>query len=163
MREPPWERFEYDGAAYHDIASVLNAASSLSAALDFVRRLTLSVVMGNGDMHLKNVSLIYTEGGDTPELAPNYDLLSTVPYIPTDGLALSLGGERAFKALTPSRWRVFASRARLPEAAVMKAVTETARSIDAHWWTLPERATVPPTVLARIDAHVRTMLPILTS
>ena len=149
---------KYDGAAYHDIASVLNAASSLSAALDFVRRLTLAVVMGNGDMHLKNVSLIYTKGGDAPELAPNYGLLSTVPYMPTAGLALSLGGERTFRALTPSHWRLFANRARLPEAAVLQAVAETARRIDAHWWTLPERATVPAAVLTRIDAHVRTML-----
>lgn len=38
-----------------------------------VRRLTFSVVMGNGDMHLKNWSLIYPGAGDTPALAPVYD------------------------------------------------------------------------------------------
>ncbi|MGV2981931.1 type II toxin-antitoxin system HipA family toxin, partial [Camelimonas sp. ID_303_24] len=42
---------KYDGAASHDIASVLNVAISPFAALEFVRRLTFSVVMGNGDMH----------------------------------------------------------------------------------------------------------------
>jgi len=55
----------------------------------------------------------------------------------------------------------FARRARLPEHAVVQAVRNTAASVDAHWWTLPERARVPPVVLERIDAHVRTMLPIL--
>lgn len=152
---------KYSGAAYHDIASALNVAISPLAALEFVRRLTLSVVMGNGDMHLKNWSLIYPGDGDAPAIAPIYDVLSTISYIPADGLALSLGSERAFKALTTARWKAFASRARLPEPAVLKAVTETVRRIDAHWWTLPEREVVPPVVLERIDAHVKAMVPIL--
>ena len=40
---------KYDGAAYHDIASVLSVAVSLPAAPEFVRRLTFAVVMGNSD------------------------------------------------------------------------------------------------------------------
>lgn len=152
---------KYDGAASHDIASVLNVAISPFAALEFVRRLTFSVVMGNGDMHLKNWSLIYPDDGDTPALAPVYDMLSTVPYIPADGLALSLGGERAFKGLTLARWKTFANRARIPEPAVLKVVAETVKSIDGLWWTLPERKVVPPHVLERIDSHVKAMLPIL--
>jgi len=154
---------KYDGAACHDIASVLTMAISPVAALEFVRRLAFAVIMGNGDMHLKNWSLIYRGDGDTPALAPIYDMLSTVAYIPTDGLALSLGGERAFRALAPSRWKLFADRARLPEAAVLNSVAATARAIDAHWWMLPERSVVPPSVLGRIDAHVNSMLPILTA
>ena len=89
-------------------------------------------------------------------------MLSTVPYIPADGLALSLGGERAFKGLAPARWKTFANRARLPEPAVLKAVVETVKRIDTKWWTLPEREVLPPLVLERIDAHVKTMIPILT-
>lgn len=152
---------KYEGAAYHDIAAALNVAISPIAALEFVRRLTLSVVMGNGDMHLKNWSLIYPGDGNSPALAPIYDVLSTVPYIPADNLALSLGGERAFKALTLSRWKAFANRARLPEPAVLKTVSETVRRIDAHWWKLPERDAIPSIVLERIDAHVRAMTPVL--
>ncbi|MDQ0323618.1 serine/threonine protein kinase HipA of HipAB toxin-antitoxin module [Pararhizobium capsulatum DSM 1112] len=44
---------KYEGAAYHDIASALGAAVSSKAALEFVRRLALSAITGNGDMHLK--------------------------------------------------------------------------------------------------------------
>ncbi|MPL84729.1 Serine/threonine-protein kinase toxin HipA [bioreactor metagenome] len=152
---------KYEGAAYHDIASALSIAISPLAALEFVRRLALSVIMGNGDMHLKNWSLIYPEDGNAPTLAPVYDLLSTIPYLPADDLALSLGGERAFKALTSARWKTFANRAKLPEPAVLKAVAETVQAVDAHWWDLPERAVVPGAVLERIDAHVRTMTAIL--
>jgi len=152
---------KYDAAAYHDIAAALGVAISPPAALEFVRRLVLAVITGNGDMHLKNWSLIYPGDGNLPALAPIYDVLSTVPYIPADTLALSLGGERSFKALTAERWKVFANRARLPEPAVLEAVVETVARVHAHWWKLPEREVVPLNVLERIDAHVRAMTPIL--
>ena len=154
---------KYEGAAYHDIAAALTAAVSPAAALEFVRRLALAVVTGNGYMHLKNWSLIYLGNGSSPALAPVYDLLSTVPYIPADNLALSLGGERSFKALSAPRWKAFANRARLPEPAVMKAVVETVARVNRYWWTLPERAAVPLSVLERIDAHLSAMTPILNS
>lgn len=154
---------KYEGAAYHDIAAALNTAVSPAAALEFVRRLALSVVTGNGDMHLKNWSLIYLGDGCAPTLAPIYDVLSTVPYIPADSMALSLGGERSFKALSAPRWKSFANRARLPEPAVLQAVVETVEHVNEHWWHLPERAVVPGAVIERIDAHVRAMTPILNS
>ncbi|PZR87017.1 MAG: toxin HipA [Stutzerimonas stutzeri] len=154
---------KYDGAAYHDIAAALSAAVSPTAALEFVRRLALMAVTGNGDMHLKNWSLIYRGNGDKPEFAPIYDVLSTVPYLPADALALSLGGERSFRALAAPRWKAFANRARLPEPAVLKAVVGVVERVNAHWWGLPERAVVPENVLQRIDEHVRTMTPILST
>jgi serine/threonine-protein kinase HipA len=152
---------KYEGAAYHDIAAALNTVVSLAAALEFVRRLALAVATGNGDMHLKNWSLIYQGDGDSPTLAPIYDVLSTVPYLPADSMALSLGGERSFKALSAPCWKSFANRARLPEPAVLKAVVETVDRVHEHWWHLPERAAVPGTVLDRIDAHVNAITPVL--
>lgn len=152
---------KYEGAAYHDIAAALAVAISTPAALEFVRRLALAALTGNGDMHVKNWSLIYPGSGNKPALAPVYDVLSTVPYIPADSMALSLAGERAFKALTAQRWRSFANRARLPEPAVLKAVAETVDRVDQLWWSLPERAVIPDRVLERIDAHVRLMMPVL--
>lgn len=156
---------KYEGAAYHDIAAALNVAISPAAALEFVRRLALAAITGNGDMHLKNWSLIYRGDGSTPTLAlaPVYDVLSTVPYIPADSMALSLGGERSFKALSAPRWKSFANRARLPEPTVLRAVVDTVMSVNEHWWKLPERTVVPAAVLERIDAHVMAMTPILLS
>lgn len=152
---------KYEGAAYHDIAAALGVAVSSAAALEFVRRLALAVLTGNGDMHLKNWSLIYHGKGDRPALAPVYDVLSTVPYIPSDDMALSLAGERPFKAMNAQRWKVFAHRARLPEAAVLKAVTETVERVNQSWWSLPERAVLPDRVLERVDAHIKLISPIL--
>jgi serine/threonine-protein kinase HipA len=152
---------KYEGAAYHDIASALSVAVAPTAALEFVRRLALTVITGNGDMHLKNWSVIYRGDGGKPELAPIYDVLSTVPYLPADAMALSLGGERSFKALAAPRWKAFANRAKLPEPAVLKAVVGVVARVNEHWWDLPERAVIPEKVLKRIDEHVRVMTPIL--
>ena len=152
---------KYEGAAYHDIAAALNVAVSSTAALEFVRRLALAAITGNGDMHLKNWSLIYTGAGYKPQFAPVYDVLSTIPYIPADAMALSLAGERPFKALNVQRWKAFANRARLPEAAVLKAVVDTVGRVNDVSWSLPERSVAPAKVLERIDRHVRLMTPIL--
>lgn len=152
---------KYTGAAYHNIAAALNSGVSFDAAIEFVRRLALTALTGNGDMHLKNWSLLYPGDGRTPTLSPVYDVLSTIPYLPKDGMALSLAGEKSFKALTQERWRSFANRSRLPEGAVMTAVAETAADVRAKWSVLPERDVVPAQVLERIDAHVDEMAAIL--
>ncbi|TPJ77189.1 HipA domain-containing protein [Mesorhizobium sp. B2-6-2] len=153
---------KYEGV-YHAIAAILHEAVGPGAALEFVRRLTLAAVTGNGDMHLKNWSLVYKGDGTSPTLAPTYDLLSTVPYIPTDSVALSFAGERSFRAMTASRWKSFARRARLPEQAVMNAVVETVSLVNERWWQLPERKVVPAEILTSIDAHIKAMTPILNT
>lgn len=152
---------KYTGAAYHNIASALTSGVSFDSALEFVRRLALAAMVGNGDMHLKNWSLLYPADGLKPTLSPVYDVLSTIPYIPKDGLALSLAGEKSFKALTLERWRNFANRSRLPEGAVMSAVAETAAAVRGKWSVLAERDVVPAQVLERIDAHIDEMAAIL--
>lgn len=152
---------KYTGATYHNIAAALTSGVSFDAAIEFVRRLALTALTGNGDMHLKNWSLLYSGDGRTPTLSPVYDLLSTIPYLPKDGMALSLAGEKSFKALTQERWRSFANRSRLPEGAVVTAVAETAAIVRDKWSVLPERDVVPAQVLERIDAHVDEMAAIL--
>jgi serine/threonine-protein kinase HipA len=152
---------KYTGGSYHNIATALNTAIGYEAAIEFVRRLAFAAIIGNGDMHLKNWSVFYPGEGRRPELAPVYDVLSTVPYIPRDGMALSLAGEKSFKALTPDRWRNFANRCRLPEGSVEMAVAEVVASVRDKWPTLPERDVVPSTVLERIDAHFDAMAAVL--
>lgn len=152
---------KYEGGSYHDIGRALNAAVSVDAAMEYVRRLAFTALIGNGDMHLKNWSTIYSGDGRTPALAPVYDFLSTVPYLPKDQMALSLGGEKPFKALIPAVWRKFSNRARLPENAVLSAVKEVVTSVNELWWKLPERDVVQASVLEKIDDHIRIMSKVL--
>ena len=105
--------------------------------------------------------MIYPGDGRKPQLAPVYDVLSSIAYLPDDKFAPSLDGEKAFKGLTQDHWRNFANRARLPEGAVLKAVAETAAAVHDLWPKLPERDVVPKAVLELIDKHVAAMTPIL--
>src|SRR5690349_13761480 len=55
--------------------------------------------------------------------------------------------------MNAQRWREFANRARLPEGACLRAVTDTVHRVNDLWCSLPEREVVPAKVLERIDAH----------
>ena len=68
------------------------------------RRLVFNVLMGNGDAHIKNWSLIY-DNPLRPRLAPAYDLVSTVAYTTHDtSIALNMAGVKRSKSSrsTPS-------------------------------------------------------------
>lgn len=65
-----------------------------AAREQFFAALVLSVMVRNGDAHLKNFGVLY----DTPEapvrLAPVYDVVTTTAYLPKDLPALSLAGTK---------------------------------------------------------------------
>jgi len=66
----------------NDIAEALQAACAAPAVavLRFVELVAFSYLIGNGDLHGKNVSVAWAPATELPELTPAYDLLSTVPY-----------------------------------------------------------------------------------
>jgi serine/threonine-protein kinase HipA len=70
---------------------------------DLFKLFVLNCALRNGDAHLKNFGIIYEDVTGPARLAPAYDLVSTVPYIPNDGMALTLNGSTSWpdrKALT---------------------------------------------------------------
>jgi serine/threonine-protein kinase HipA len=87
---------------YETVASLLYRRHDTSALVQFARRLAFMVVIGNGDGHLKNWSLIYRDPR-RPTLAPAYDLVATAPYRvngAAEDLALKFGGSRLFSRVT---------------------------------------------------------------
>lgn len=80
-----------------------HVASSKTQLFD---QIALSCIVGNGDAHLKNFGVLYTDpqAGDV-RMAPAYDIVNTTCYIPEDGLALSLKGNRS----------LFAARVDIPD------------------------------------------------
>ncbi|MGC2602250.1 MAG: HipA domain-containing protein, partial [Rhodomicrobium sp.] len=46
----------------------------------------------NGDAHLKNFGILYSDVNGEAELAPVYDLVTTTAYLPQDAMALTLNG-----------------------------------------------------------------------
>jgi len=99
----------YPEAKYHGSYETLAALSyrnrDLNSLQEFTRRLTFNILIGNGDAHLKNWSLIYPDGRNAT-LAPAYDLVSTFVYRPSiegpEQVALRLGGSKRFEDARPA-------------------------------------------------------------
>lgn len=144
---------KYKRRSYANIAAVLWAETGEEGAYAFVRRLVLSVLIGNADMHLKNWSLLYPDGR-LPILAPAYDFVSTIPYLPGDSLALSFGGSRDLHGITTDQVRRFADRAGLPVSPVWEIVRETAERTVEEWRRLDERSVLPSDLRGLVDAQI---------
>jgi len=145
---------KYRQASYEDLARVLWAEAGRPDVAEYARRLAFTALIGNGDMHLKNWSLIYRDGR-TPRLAPAYDFVSTVAYLPDDRLALSLGGTRRWTDVSADLFRRFASKAGLPESLVVDAALETADRFREAWEHHDVVGRLPAPLRARVSEHVK--------
>lgn len=86
------------------------------------------MVDGNGDMHLKNFSLLSGEDG-LHRLSPAYDLVCTRLVIQGDPLALPVGGKR--DGLTRQDWLGFARYSQIPERSAQRVLATIVSSLDA--------------------------------
>jgi serine/threonine-protein kinase HipA len=145
---------KYEGHSYANLAAVLWAETGESGAYEFVRRLVFSVLIGNGDMHLKNWSLLYPDGR-LPVLAPAYDLVATLPYIPGDQLALSFGGSQSLNEITLDQVRRFTETAGLPMRPVQDIVRDIVERTGAAWGSLAQRELLPAEIRRAIDTQIQ--------
>jgi serine/threonine-protein kinase HipA len=144
---------KYDKRSYANIAQVLSAETGSDAVMDFTRRLAFSVLIGNADMHLKNWSLLYLDRRSA-SLAPAYDYVSTIPYLPKDQLALGFGGSKDISTISQDQIRRFADTARLAVSPLWRQVQETAEKTAAAWKLLSEKEAIPAKIRTAIDAHI---------
>jgi serine/threonine-protein kinase HipA len=139
----------YDGS-YEGIAKRLNSFVSAAALAQAREQYALTVAynctIGNGDAHLKNFSVLYRDAQSLVELAPAYDLVSTLPYLSRDTLALTLGDSKEFPdrkrlvkfvrqltGMTEKRARELLEQVRVGvEAAITQANEYEAKHKDAH-------------------------------
>ncbi|MDE2466229.1 MAG: type II toxin-antitoxin system HipA family toxin [Alphaproteobacteria bacterium] len=145
---------KYKGRNYANIAAVLAAEAGGPAVHEFMRRLVFTVLTGNGDMHLKNWTLLYPDGR-TPVLSPAYDLVATVPYLPKDNLALNFGGEKNIGYIMPDQVRRFAEKAGLPVNQLWTIAQETSAHIVDAWRDHPAKDLLPANVRDAIDAQIK--------
>lgn len=147
---------KYEGRSYANIAAVLWAEAGEEGSYAFLQRLVFSVSIGNGDMHLKNWSLLYPDGR-TPVLSPAYDLVSTLPYIPDDQLGLGFGGSTSLAEITRDQIRRFADTARLPVHPLWEIVRDTVERTVEAWRGLDARDVLPPELGDQIEAQIETV------
>jgi len=145
---------KYRHRSYANIAAVLWAEAEEESTYEFVRRLAFSVVIGNGDMHLKNWSLLYPDGR-RPVLSPAYDFVATFPYIPGDRLGLGFGGSKSLEGITLDQVRRFADTAGLPVSPMWTIVQETVERTAQAWATLAQRDVLPPDIDKAAGGQIR--------
>ena len=144
---------KYDRRSYANIAQVISVEAGDDAVQDFARRLAFSVLIGNADMHLKNWSLLYPDRRKA-SLAPAYDYVSTIAYLPEDRLALGFGGSKEISAISQDQIRRFADTARLAVSPLWRLVQETSEKTMSAWKSLDEKEKIPAKIRKTIDEHI---------
>jgi serine/threonine-protein kinase HipA len=135
----------------------------IPAREQFFAMLILSVVLRNGDAHLKNFGVLYRSPMETVTLAPVYDVVTTAVYLPQDVPALSLAGTK--KWWSRRMLEQFAvAHLTLPPAAIARIIEQVLEGvvaargmIPAYCRDHPEFAVIGERMMAVWDDGVRGM------
>jgi serine/threonine-protein kinase HipA len=111
---------KYEGSAELCVRLLRKYASEpLIEILKFYRLLLFAWWSGNGDLHLKNLSLL-TDTQGIMRLTPAYDLVSTRLVIPDDPLALPVLGKKS--KLMRKTWLEFAEYCEIPKKTAQRVL-----------------------------------------
>ena len=147
---------KYKKASARNIAQVIAAEGSDVDISEFVRRLTFNTLIGNADMHLKNWSLYYPDHRNAA-LAPAYDFVSTIPYIPDHNAALNFSRTKRFDEFSKDELSHLAAKAMLPEILVLETAFETVDLFHQHWQTEKKNLPLFSNVINAIEDHLKTI------
>ena len=82
----------YETRLFKRVREFIDFDQRASALEDLFKLFILNCAIRNGDAHLKNFGVVYDDVAGPARLARVYDLVSTVPYLPKDAMALTLNG-----------------------------------------------------------------------
>lgn len=153
----PDNKYEEDGGpSLRRIAHLLQAAATPDAQEDLLRAVTANAVIGNGDAHAKNFSLLHHASGALT-LAPLYDLLCTLHH-GDDRLAMYVDNVHRTNRVTAGRitneavgWGFSRARA----MAIIDGVLEKAPAAIAAARDETER--VPEDLVAAVDGQLEAL------
>jgi serine/threonine-protein kinase HipA len=123
---------KYEEHGYTGMAKDIWALLGEKGLTEFIRRVVFNAAIGNADMHLKNWSLLYRDGR-TPTLAPGYDYVSTMRYLPERGLGLPLARTKDVSRLDDELLEKASVQAGVPRGLVKDVAHETSRSFIQAW------------------------------
>jgi serine/threonine-protein kinase HipA len=152
----PDNDWKYRGA-FETIAAHMYRGYDLSSLHEFVRRLVFCVLVGNGDAHLKNWSLIYRDAR-RPTISPAYDLVATFYYqAGVEDLGLTLNRSRRFADVRIRTFDRIAERIGAAGAKLESVAEETiVRTLD-EWPAVAEEFLADlPEMRNAIDWHIQT-------
>ena len=126
---------KYTGGNYQQIAKILYQYSEngIADVKQMARRLLVNILLGNGDAHLKNWSVIYRDGFGL-RLSPAYDIVFTKAYIPSEtSLALNLGKSKNWYQMALSDFEYWAKKADIPWRVVQSELKDVMAIARATW------------------------------
>lgn len=161
---------KYLGASYFNVAGVMMTLPSLGepAVHELLRRMAVNELLGNPDMHLKNLGLRYPDGV-TPQLSPAYDIVAYAAFGKRCGHALRIfppatnepPRKAALKAgavpekprLTPAVVREFCADLGITEKPAVSAISTCVRAAFEHWPRLIEASRLTALQKKRLLEH----------
>ena len=145
--------------SYLAIAATLMALPQCGEAAvhELLRRIEVNELLGNADMHLKNIGLLYPDRRNA-ELAPAYDITSTVLFNGTRGHALMLldddSRQHTNPIFMPARLQEFCNLLGLQFASAAKVVREVAAHAAQRWLEPIATSGMTPRQKQKLTAHV---------
>lgn len=112
------------------------------SVLEAVRRITVNVLLGNVDAHLKNWSLLYRDPV-FPSLSPAYDILPVYVYTRDPDMALRFGAIRRADAISLRQFERAASLIRFPPETLVTEVRTTIERAADLWPSLLKELPLP--------------------
>lgn len=110
------------------ITSFITGEQLIKAQRQFFASLVLSCMVRNGDAHLKNFGVLYSEIGGPVSIAPVYDVVTTTAYIRNDAPALTIEGRKIW--WSPKTLERFAlSSLGMPAKEVRQIIEQAADAI----------------------------------
>lgn len=126
---------KYNTANYEQIGRVLYEYSgdSLADTQQYARRLLINILLANGDAHIKNWSLLYSDQ-ITPRLSPAYDIVTTSVYIDDEKhYALNLGKNKDWYKASFDHFEAWAIKAKVPWRAIKPHLNDTLEKARSLW------------------------------
>lgn len=126
---------KYQGGNYAQLARILYRYSGDGNAdvQQLARRLLVNILLANGDAHLKNWSLLYSDQV-TPRLSPAYDILTTQVYMDNERTsALNLARQKNWYQTSLESFESWAKQADVPWRLIHPHLEDTLDRVRAHW------------------------------
>jgi serine/threonine-protein kinase HipA len=149
---------------YETVAALIYRGRDMESLREFVRRLTFTILIADGDAHLKNWSLIYRDPR-VPTLAPAYDLVATAWYRPDsdpETMALKFGNSRRFETVTLASFDILERKLGIEGAGLRDIVQEIIESVLSEWSRFSDQMDLLPRIRdglsGNFKARIRTLL-----
>ncbi|GAA3894906.1 HipA domain-containing protein [Leifsonia kafniensis] len=147
---------KYTGT-FESVANLFYRTYDTKSVSEFVRRLAYSVLIGNGDAHLKNWSLIYRDGRK-PTISPAYDIVSVKAYPEVvQDLGLKLMGKKQYDSVRIASFERVGERIGARDLDFGGIARQVIADVEKHWDEAESILSRRPALVQPIKDHFISM------